>query len=169
MITMGLVIYSVVAVALIRPLAGHLAWDRVERHNTKEREGWDRQHKMKGIPSWEQWFGCTLIALCVALTWPVVLAVFVLGRARVGKEQEYASQVSERKRADLAERIGELEKSIEDNIQIPQNVQVSGPSGDSLIMTCARCGALQPGPHHKECGEMGIKGIVEDDPGMPGE
>lgn len=165
MITMGLVIYSVVAVATIRPLAGHLAWDRMERANTKEREGWSRRDKIKGIPSWEQWFGCTVLAVLVALTWPVVLAVFVLGRVRVGKEHEYASHVSEKKRADLAERIGELEKSIEDNI--PQ--KVSGPSGDSLIMTCARCGALQPGPHDEACGEMGIKGVVEDDPGMPGE
>jgi hypothetical protein len=101
----GLGLYVIVALFVIRPLTGHFAWGFVHE---KRRD--DRRYGVKRVwasPQPDQWFGALLLSVTLAAVWPAVLVWIAAGSLpKVGAEA-----LEERER--LARRVKELEKELE--------------------------------------------------------
>lgn len=95
--------YSLVALAIVRPIAGHLAW----KHSAG-RSSWCRNcHGSYPTcePPADAWFGWGLAAAAASVVWPLLVIWRVSGRVKVGAESRALV-------ATQAERIRELEHEV---------------------------------------------------------
>ena len=98
-LAIGLVLYGVVALLALRPVAGHLAWE-------------DAKHFKQARPDSGDWTVGTLKGAMLVSLWPAVLVVFACAtfanRAlpKIGAERE-----AERKSRE--QRLQELERELE--------------------------------------------------------
>lgn len=91
--------YSLVALLLVRPLAGHFAYYFHTENPYSNRSG---------RPDAAQWFGGVLLALCLAVVWPTAL-LWKLADARlpaVGAEREARLQAREKALREAERELG---------------------------------------------------------------
>jgi hypothetical protein len=99
-VTVVLIPYGVLALLMLRPLAGHFAW--------KESHTWKHQVR----PDSGDWWDGFVLGAIVSVLWPVLLVAFggaaLANRTlpKVGAEREAARKIRER-------RLKELERELE--------------------------------------------------------
>lgn len=80
----GIIIYSIIALAALRPLTGHFAYGFLRRHN--QRYSFLRYSE----PNGDQWFGAFCLALCIVCAWPLAIVWNAVGgRWQIGAEREH--------------------------------------------------------------------------------
>jgi hypothetical protein len=97
-------VYGVMALLFVRPLAGHFAWS-MWRNYCVEYAVLVRGRK---TPTGEQWFGATLIGIATAAIWPATLLFVVVGWRGpvIGAEKSARLDAAQR-------RIDELERELQ--------------------------------------------------------
>jgi hypothetical protein len=78
----GVIAYSVVAFAALRPITGHFAWTFCRNYNR------DWYHKLNS-PNGDQWFGAFCLAVVVVTLWPLAVLWCISDRTipTVGNER----------------------------------------------------------------------------------
>jgi hypothetical protein len=105
MIWLFVALYAIVALIVVRPLAGHFAWDWAQRdaHGKKRRyPGLYEYLDPDAPPGPEWWVFAGTIAILVAAIWPILL-VFARSPIKIGAERTAEKR-------QMAARIRELEK-----------------------------------------------------------
>lgn len=96
------IIWPLISMVLIRPMAGHFAWKFMELGNNKY---WS---KNADKPDGDQWLGGTLCALGLAVVWPIVLIWMISGRflPTVGAEKTALNKAERARFEELQKSLG---------------------------------------------------------------
>lgn len=102
MIDIFLILYGIIGLLTIRPVAGHLAYGFFE----KEKQKYSTLTKGRTGPNGEQWFGSAMAAIGFATIWPLMFGFMLQGKAiQIGAEASH-------KKKELQQRVNELEREL---------------------------------------------------------
>jgi hypothetical protein len=105
----GILIYFVIAMLAIRPIAGHLAWADMHDANMK------RVQKKKE-PDGGSWSIAYVFAVMACLAWPIIVCALIMSPFKVGAERRgHLERKMEKQTEELEEarrKLNEMEESL---------------------------------------------------------
>lgn len=92
MITLGIIIYALIAAGAARPIAGAIAWS-LYYHRMQE---YKVLYRGQTSPAPDQWIGATLLAIVASVAWPLLVAALVANHTTPAIGAEKRAQLESR-------------------------------------------------------------------------
>jgi len=94
------VIYALITIVSARVIAGHLAYNMMQKHN---RDLYNRNHQIN-TPNGDMWFGAGILGAIMGILWPITLVV-VITPFKAGAESRHEARLREQYVKELEERL----------------------------------------------------------------